>query len=157
MEEPLHMLATWVALEDVVPGRGELTYYDGSHRIADYPFADGSKRLTPGRDDAERVRAHVLAECARLGCEKRDFLAKKGDVFIWSADLAHGSKPRTRPDEETRMSVVTHYCPQTTRPFWFRFHPTKRKLIPYGGRAEYASLYYELPVSGMAKPRYSFD
>jgi len=102
----------------------------------------------------------VLDECARLGCEKRDFFAKKGDVFLWTADLVHGSNPRTRPEEETRMSVVTHYCPRTTWPFWFRFHRNKQKFASYAGRGEYTSLYYELPTPqspGMARPQYSFD
>jgi phytanoyl-CoA hydroxylase len=155
MEDPLLMLASWVALEDVIPGRGELTYYDGSHRIAPYPFADGSKRQTPA-DDPEAVRAHILRECARLGCEKKDFIAKKGDAFIWAADLAHGSNPRTLPAEETRRSVVTHYCPTTTVPFWFRFHPGKRGLASYGGVAQYASQYYELPArTELPRPVYS--
>jgi Phytanoyl-CoA dioxygenase (PhyH) len=155
MEDPLLMLATWVALEDVVPGRGELTYYAGSHRIAGYPFADGSKRQTPA-DDADAVRAHLLRECARLGCEKKDFIAKKGDAFIWAADLVHGSNPRTRPEGETRRSVVTHFCPTTTRPFWFRFHPGKRGLASHRGIAEYASQFYQLPArSELPKPVYT--
>ncbi|HVU03073.1 MAG TPA: phytanoyl-CoA dioxygenase family protein [Polyangiaceae bacterium] len=152
MEDPLLMVATWVALEDVVRGRGELTFYAGSHRIEPYVFPDGSRRLIPERDDAEKVKAHLLSECARLHCEKHDFIAKKGDVFLWAADLVHASNPRTLPEEETRLSVVTHYCPKSTKPYWFRFHKENRKLQSFEGRAEYASVYYRLPASGMATP-----
>jgi phytanoyl-CoA hydroxylase len=152
-EEPLSMVASWIALEDVVPGRGELTYYEGSHKIDHYPYADGSKRFDPNADDAEAVRRHLLSEIERLGCRKRDFIAEKGDVFVWAADLVHGSNPRTRPDAETRMSLVTHYCPRTTKPFWFRFHPRHRRLESFEGRVEYASQYYVLPTNGKpAKP-----
>jgi hypothetical protein len=80
-------------------------------------------------------------------------LAKKGDVFVWAADLAHGSNPRSRPDHETRMSLVTHYAPEAVAPFWFRFHPQHRSFVPYGARALYASAHYALPIgAGFARP-----
>jgi len=154
LEEPLKMVASWIALEDVVPGRGELTYYEGSHRIAHRFYRDGSKRFSEGVDDPEAARRHILDECCRLGCVKRDFFAKKGDVLIWAADLAHGSNPRTRPDTETRMALVTHYCPVTTRPFYFMFLPDNRGLAPYGTAAKMASYYYSLPASGIARPNF---
>jgi phytanoyl-CoA hydroxylase len=152
-EEPLLMAATWIALEDVVPGRGELTYYEGSHKIPHYRYADGTKRFNPARDDAQAARAHILQYCERMGCAKQDFFAKKGDVFVWAADLAHGSNPRTRPDEETRMSLVTHYAPESVQPYWFRFHREHRTAVSYGARAKYVSYHYLLPKGpGMAQP-----
>lgn len=154
LEAPLQMAATWIALEDVVPGRGELTYYEGSHRIAHHFFRDGSKRFSPAVDDEQAARRHVLAEAERLGCVKRDFLAKKGDVLVWAADLAHGSNPRTRPDHETRMALVTHYCPTSTRPFYFRFLPENRGIQAYGEVAHMASYYYSLPARGIVRPNF---
>jgi len=155
VEEPLLMAASWIALEDVVPGRGELTYYEGSHRILAYAYADGTRRFNPKVDDAEAARRHLVEQCERLGCKKQDFFAKKGDVFVWAADLVHGSNPRTRPEYETRLSLVTHYCPTTTTPFWFRFHPQHRTAIPFEGKARLASALYTLPTSGgMARPSY---
>ena len=156
VEEPLLLAATWVALEDVVPGRGELTYFDGSHRIPHHFFADGSKRFHPARDDAAAFSHHIDEQCAALGCAKRDFIAKKGDVFLWAADLVHGSNPRTLPEEETRMSCVTHYCPETTTPFWFRMLPENRQLQACGERAWIASSYYRLPAprDALARPNF---
>jgi ectoine hydroxylase-related dioxygenase (phytanoyl-CoA dioxygenase family) len=154
LEDPLQMAATWIALEDVVPGRGELTYYEGSHRIPHCFFRDGSKRFSPGVDDEQAMRRHILTEAERLGCAKRDFIAKKGDVLFWIADLAHGSNPRTRPEEETRMALVTHYCPTSTRPFYFRFLPENRGIQPYDGVAHMASYYYSLPAHGMVRPNF---
>jgi phytanoyl-CoA hydroxylase len=155
LEDPLQMVATWIALEDVVVGRGELTYYEGSHRIPHRFFKDGSKRFSTGIDDEEAARRHVFAEMERLGCRKRDFVAKKGDVLVWAADLAHGSNPRTRPEEETRMALVTHYCPISTRPFYFRFCPENRVLQSYNGVAHMASYYYPLPASGVTRPNFT--
>ncbi len=38
---------------------------------------------------------------------KEIFLAKKGDLFIWHANLLHGGELRT--DDSTRKSLVAHY------------------------------------------------
>jgi phytanoyl-CoA hydroxylase len=153
VEEPLLMVATWVALEDVVPGRGELTYWEGSHKIPPYLFADGSRRATPGVDDAEASRAYLKAQCDQLGCKKLDFIARKGDLVCWAADLVHASNPRTLPEHETRMALVTHYCPRRARPFWMRFLPDHR-FIQNVGTAAIASQYYRLPAEGLVRPTF---
>lgn len=50
------------------------------------------------------------------------------------------------------MSLVTHYYPHETKPFWFRFHPDNQHVVECGGAA-YASSYYAVPTSGpFAKP-----
>ena len=72
--------------------------------------------------------------------------------MIFAADLVHRSHPRRLPPETSRLSCVTHYCPATTAPFWFRFHPEHRRLQPHGIGA-FASAYYRLPIEGgMAAP-----
>jgi len=38
VDPPLALAASWIVLEDVKPGSGELTYYDGSHRMGDHPL-----------------------------------------------------------------------------------------------------------------------
>ncbi|MFT7463873.1 MAG: phytanoyl-CoA hydroxylase [Pseudohongiellaceae bacterium] len=146
MREPLLMVASWIALEDVVPGRGELTYYEGSHRIAHFAYADGSKRSNPLLDDGDEAREEILRRCHTLGCQKRDFIAGKGDVLIWAADLVHGSNPRTRPEEETRRSLVTHYCPESTEPLYFLRDAQHRGRQPFGERAFLSSSHYKAPT-----------
>jgi hypothetical protein len=82
-------------------------------------------------------------------------MAKKGDVFLWTADLVHLSHPRTLPPETPRLSCVTHYCPMTATPFWFRFHPENRGLEPYdeaGAQGAFTSRYYPLPNGGRMIP-----
>lgn len=154
VQQPLHLSATWVALEDVVEGRGELVYYEGSHRIPHQIFKDGVKWFNLERDDADAAIRYVEEESAKLGCPRKTFLAKKGDVFLWAADLVHGSAARTRPDHETRMSCVTHFVPKTAQPLWFMFSPDRRGLEPWGERAWLASSHYELPrrAGGMQSP-----
>lgn len=144
VQEPLRMAATWIALEDVVEGRGELAYYEGSHRIPHQVFSSGSKWFDLEHDDEDASVRHVVEESERLGCERRSFIAKKGDVFLWAADLVHGSAPRTRPEEETRLSCVTHYSPLSAKPLWFLFTPDRCGLAPYGDRAFVASSHYAL-------------
>ena len=147
IKEPLQLTATWIALEDVVPGRGELTYYEGSHKIPHHEFHGGSKFFNPEHDSEEDLRRAVQERAEALGCEKRDLIAKKGDVFIWAADLVHGSNARTRPEEETRMSCVTHYCPETTQPLWTWLNPEHCGREKYGERALLQSAHYILPRS----------
>jgi ectoine hydroxylase-related dioxygenase (phytanoyl-CoA dioxygenase family) len=142
------LVATWIALEDVVEGSGELGFYDRSHKLPHYLFKDGSKRFNPKLDDqAEYVRSLDNA-CKQRGLAYERLLAKKGDVFFWTADLVHRSQPRTLPEETSRLSCVTHYCPSTTVPFWFRHHPDKRQIEAYDMLSGYASMHYTLPAEG---------
>jgi hypothetical protein len=104
---PMHIAATWFALEDVQSGTGELEYYVGSHRTPDFLFAGEHKWMihAPHENDAFLKSHHEDAE--KYGLKKSSFLADEGDVLVWHADLAHGGSPITRPGA-TRQSLVTH-------------------------------------------------
>ena len=39
LNEPMRLCASWVALEDIAPGSGELIYYPGSHRLPDWLYS----------------------------------------------------------------------------------------------------------------------
>lgn len=145
VEEPLLMVASWIALEDVRKGAGELAFYDRSHKIPHVLFKDGTKRMNPAVDDQAAYVQGLEQTCEQLGLRYQKFMAKKGDLLFWTADLVHRSHPRTLPDGTSRLSCVTHYCPDTTVPFWFRFHPENRVLQPYGKDAVLASSHYRLP------------
>ena len=139
VEDPMLLAATWIALEDVVEGSGELAFYDKSHRLPHYLFKDGTKWM----DFADAIRTSTSREldaaCRRKSMTYERFLAKKGDVFFWTADLVHRSHPRTLPDDTSRLSCVTHYHPATTTPFWFRHHPDRTHAIDVGDRGAYVS------------------
>ncbi len=144
VEDPMLLVATWIALEDVREGSGELAFYDRSHRLPHYLFKDGSKRMTFGVDDQTVYNDDLHAACQQAGMEYQRFLARKGDVFFWTADLVHRSHDRSLPAETSRLSCVTHYHPETTVPFWFRFHPDRRHIKDFGGRGAYVSIHYKL-------------
>jgi ectoine hydroxylase-related dioxygenase (phytanoyl-CoA dioxygenase family) len=129
---PRQFAASWIALEDVSIGAGELFYHVGSHRFEDYLYAgryksvSEAKRLAQGAKLKEEELGHIKslqARAAARGIEKSVFAAKKGDVLIWHSDLIHGGNPVSR--EITRKSVVTHYCPKRLAPLFAEWLPTK--------------------------------
>jgi phytanoyl-CoA hydroxylase len=144
VEDPMLLVATWIALEDVQEGSGELAFYDKSHRLPHYLFKDGTKRMNFADDDQDLYQAELEAACTRESMTYERFLAKKGDVFFWTADLVHRSHPRTLPDGTSRLSCVTHYNPTTTTPFWFRHHQDRRHVTDFGDRGSYVSVHYPL-------------
>jgi ectoine hydroxylase-related dioxygenase (phytanoyl-CoA dioxygenase family) len=105
------MAAAWVALEDITLHNGPLHYYPGSHRLPYYLNADyqneGSDWLIGDKDYAEYER-FIAGRVAELSLQKQVFLARKGDVFIWHANLMHGGEPHHDP-AQTRKSMVFHY------------------------------------------------
>ena len=116
--------ATWIALEDVTPGAGELFYYPGSHRFADFLYGGRYKNIveagrsgyTVAREEVKRHVARLQKHARRDGIEKTLLEAKKGDVLFWHADLVHGGNPVSA--DITRKSLVTHYCPKRTSPLF---------------------------------------
>lgn len=116
--KPLSLAASWLALEDIVEGSGELTYYPGSHRFRHFLFSGKYKAWQAPRDGHDQHRAFLdqLHEQAKeMGIAAESFLAKAGDVLIWHADLAHGGGAIKDP-ALTRRSLVTHYCPRSVKP-----------------------------------------
>jgi phytanoyl-CoA hydroxylase len=101
-----HLIAAWIALEDAHPDAGQLEYYPGSHKIPPYRFADGTYHATDAEEPA--WRSYTMGEVTRRGLQKRTFAAKKGDVFLWEAELLHGGSPISDPSR-TRKSLVFHY------------------------------------------------
>jgi hypothetical protein len=104
------MCGVWIALEDVEPGCGPLTYYPGSHRLPVLTMRDaGVNRPDPEPDDY--VRYYLKAASDRLedgGFVRQEALLRKGQALVWAANLAHGGSAIVRP-ESTRRSLVTHF------------------------------------------------
>ncbi|MBC6608750.1 phytanoyl-CoA dioxygenase family protein [Hymenobacter sp. BT188] len=110
--EPLgYLTAMWLALQDIVPGSGELLFYPGSHKLAyvmSENFDAGHTSLQLGLNTRQRYEAkieeiiqqHHLTPCA--------FTAQKGDVLMWHANLLHAGSPITNA-QLTRKSFVAHY------------------------------------------------
>jgi ectoine hydroxylase-related dioxygenase (phytanoyl-CoA dioxygenase family) len=126
LRSPMEMVGSWVALEDVQVGSGELQYYVGSHRIPEFVWF-GRARAKPHEleDDRDFLR-WVCAQSEALGCPLVPFRPRKGDVLLWHADLVHGGARRERADL-TRQSLVTHYCPVNVDPEWMGRLPSEGK------------------------------
>jgi len=106
-----HLAAAWIALEDIGPDCGPLTYVPGSHRLPYYEFQPGEYRLHHGQhgpEDVARALEFDLRQCARHGLEPETFTCKRGDVLIWHHSLLHGGSPPNDPSL-TRKSFVVHF------------------------------------------------
>lgn len=103
---PNHLVATWIALEDGHPDAGPLFYYPGSHKIPLYTFSNGSYHAL-----SEEMRAwseYIESQIASRNLPKTYFHPRKGDAFIWHANLVHGGGQITNPTL-TRKSLVSHF------------------------------------------------
>jgi ectoine hydroxylase-related dioxygenase (phytanoyl-CoA dioxygenase family) len=148
---PLEFAAAWIALEDIQPGSGELTYYAGSHRMSEHEFGGHYRNWNRERDGIDKRKAYLDGlhdRAAEMGLSREVFLPKKGDALIWAADLAHGGTEIENP-KLTRKSLVCHYCPRDVDPYYFARQPERRSTVEYREGCHYASLHYALgpPVS----------
>jgi len=134
---PLEFAASWIALEDIQPGSGELEYFAGSHRLEDYRF-DGRHKWMPLKSpEYQRFIDSLRERSAARGLERQRFLPKKGDALLWSADLAHGGSSEVRPGL-TRKSIVTHYCPLDRDPV-YGAGPRTSTRVRFSDLASYTS------------------
>ncbi len=108
---PSHLLAAWVALEDIGPDCGPLTYVPGSHRLPYYEFEPSDHRFDHGRHGPERLQqalAHDLEQGGKKNLKSEPFLCKRGGVLLWHHSLLHGGSTPVDP-ALTRKSFVIHF------------------------------------------------
>ena len=130
-DPPYHFVASWIALEDITPGTGELFYYPGSHKMDDLLFAEDTKALRPGDPDGPQYTASLERFVAEYGFARTRFLPKRTDVLFWASDLVHGGELVTR--QATRKSLVTHYCPRSATVPYAKERKIRPKRLPCGG------------------------
>lgn len=138
---PLAMAAAWLALEDVRPGTGELEFYAGSHRAPDYMFGGVSKWMEGFATEHQRFPQSLHEDAEKYGHTRGSFLARKGDVLVWHADLAHCNAQATRPGA-TRRSMVTYFAPASQQPL-YRRHVARPELV--SGNCMFVSRFAEVP------------
>ena len=112
------LVAAWIALEDIAPESGPLAYVPGSQKFPFYAFRPGEYCYDPSRHGVADVEAAVKFYDDALresGIAPRQFLAKRGDAFVWHSALMHGGTPPLAP-ERTRKSLVIHYSALRTQP-----------------------------------------
>ena len=97
------MAGVWIALEDVTHENGPLFYYPGSHQMPEYNFNHFRENLVDNSyDNYHDYELFMEALMLNSSYEKKEFLAKKGDVLIWSANIVHGGSPVIKADS-TRL------------------------------------------------------
>lgn len=110
--EPVgYLCAIWVALEDLTEDCGPLHYYPGSHRlpyILGEDFEHSSTTAFVGDDLYGNYEKAIAREVEEKQLKKKIFLAKKGDLLVWHANLLHGGEKVTR-EGASRKSLVAHY------------------------------------------------
>jgi hypothetical protein len=143
--KPLSLAASWIALEDVTPGSGELIYYPGSHRFKHYMFGGDSKAWAQnvhGEAAHKEFLAQLHEQAKAMGMKQESFLAKKGDVLIWHADLAHGGARIT--NKNTRRSLVVHFCPESVKPAYVKQIPQQYIEVKDDSGNCFASRHYDM-------------
>lgn len=107
---PRFMCGVWVAMEDISVEAGPLQFVPGSHN---WPMIDNA--MTGRRGFGVSVESAQLpyqdvwdAIVEAKGSGVKTFEARKGQAFIWCANLLHGGSPQIDP-AKSRWSQVTHY------------------------------------------------
>ncbi len=103
---PGRLAASWIALEDVLPGAGPLRLYPASHLIPRFVFSGGSFHAR--NEEMARCGAYFQEELDSRSSRPRSIYARTGDLVIWHADLLHGAEP-IADFTLTRKSMVAHY------------------------------------------------
>ena len=129
VSSPMEFVASWIALEDIQPGSGELEYYPGSHALPHHLFDGRHLWARPGDPEVPGFSAILHDAATKAGLSIERFRPRKGDVLIWSAGLMHGGSPVTDAGL-TRKSLVTHYCPADLQPMYaYKGGRVKRRSI----------------------------
>jgi ectoine hydroxylase-related dioxygenase (phytanoyl-CoA dioxygenase family) len=132
LTEPMSLVGSWVALEDVQPGSGEFQYVPGSHGVPEHLHHGTYK----GHNGDHRAAGEVIMAkrclCDERGLDVQTFMAKKGDVLIWHGDLLHGAVS-IEDSTKTRKSLIAHLMPLGVMPTFFDFSRAGVIAYPGGG------------------------
>jgi ectoine hydroxylase-related dioxygenase (phytanoyl-CoA dioxygenase family) len=129
-----HLSAIWVALEDIGPNQGPLSYYPYSHKIRKFDFGDNE--LTYKATHSKEWDQHIESEIKRLNLKEEHFIAKKGDVLIWHGSLLHGGSA-IKDYSLTRKSFIVHYSDIEAFPSDYRDRSKKPTAIYKNGGCYY--------------------
>jgi len=104
-----YMCGVWVALEDITEENGPVFYYPGSQRLPEYNLSHIKDTADTTADLGYGEYEEYIEKIVQVNkLEKKKFLAKKGDLLIWSSNIIHGGSPVLKGGV-SRWSQVTHY------------------------------------------------
>jgi hypothetical protein len=105
-------VSAWLACEDITLNAGPLFYYPRSHRLPYVLNQDcgiNPAATDPGEEYRSKYIPHIQTVVAENGLQRREFLAKKGDVLIWHHNLLHGGSPILDPNVTRRAMALFFY------------------------------------------------
>ncbi|KAJ1386825.1 hypothetical protein B484DRAFT_459918 [Ochromonadaceae sp. CCMP2298] len=121
------MTAAWTAFEDIHPDSGPLRWYPGSHKLGVWDFDElGIRgrfrdRVDLANKDSLKVYDFYILELQatidRLKLPSRMALLKRGESFLWAANLLHGGSA-VNDKTLSRLSQVTHYWLEGAEKYW---------------------------------------
>jgi hypothetical protein len=104
-----YLAANWIAYEDIDPASGPLVFYPGSHKL---PYVLSEDLGMAANSGYANYNTHYEPAIERVikehGLKPELFLAKKGDVLIWHANLLHGGTLVGDP-KLSRKALVCHF------------------------------------------------
>lgn len=106
-----HLVAAWVALEDISPDSGPLVYVPGSHRLPYYQMGPGDHRFDASRHGDRESNAMAefdRGQIAAHGLPAESLVCRRGEVLLWHSSLLHGGSAVADPSR-TRNSFVVHF------------------------------------------------
>jgi len=114
-----HLLAVWIALEDIDERAGRFYVLPGSQTV---DLHSDTPNL-PHADWVQRMRRYVDERFDEIYAPAM----KKGDVLFWNSRTVHGSLP-TKDPRFSRKSLTAHYLPSQfpygnlfTKKDWIRY------------------------------------
>jgi phytanoyl-CoA hydroxylase len=109
---PGNLMTSWVALEDVLDGSGELDFVVGSHKLPFKAFYDTKDIIFAGATlpAMEGQMKEAWAQVKEKGLRIQALAPKKGQALIWHGNMIHGGGvPYWVNGNRTRKSFVVHY------------------------------------------------
>lgn len=128
-QPPSHLVAAWIALEEIDPASGPLVYVPGSHRLPYYQLAAGEHRFDHRRHGDAELQAMGEFDRGQMvahGMSAVPFTPRQGEVLIWHHSLLHGGSTPQNP-ALTRKSLVVHF---STRANYHRLKQTYLERVP---------------------------
>ena len=116
-----HLIAAWIALEDILPEGIRFYVYPGSHHFV--PRAtyntDAADIHALHKNFLHEIRNHSASEQPEMYAPP----LRKGDIFFWGSRVIHGSTSGTEP-RLRRRSIAAHFVPDG-----FAFGNLEREFI----------------------------
>ncbi|MFM2387802.1 MAG: hypothetical protein RL660_2559 [Bacteroidota bacterium] len=127
-----YMIAVWIALEDIHADSGPLFYYPGTHKlpyVLKEDYQHGGNYFLHGEGDYQKYEQAIAGIIAQNKLAPQTFLAKKGDAFVWHANILHGGSPIVNP-ALTRKSMVLHFFAEDV----ICYHEITERPAIFGGK-----------------------